>query len=130
MAVRLVHTRSPLHLRRRSEKTDDLLISVGMPWIARHGVLIRLVPGIQDALIFLAAHQGCTFCMAEMVNAIYGDHEDGGPLHANSALNVYLHEIKRLRLLIGLHVKSSGGRGARLFIVPHQPMTRQDRCAP
>lgn len=78
-----------------------------------NGKRVTLPPKAGAALARLFAARGGYVPTKDMINAVYGDCEDGGPLTADNCIRVTMHRSRRLLKKFGLAVECKRGRETR-----------------
>jgi DNA-binding response OmpR family regulator len=90
-------------------REGKILIDVANRTLTRGADVVRLCPGEFIFAVVLLSAAGRTLSRKELMEAMYGDREDGGPL--SKALDVYLCRVRRSLLCIGVRFETVWGRG-------------------
>ena len=74
--------------------------------------------GVLVAMIFAKAAVKC----ADLIDALWGDDPEGGPLHAEKAVHVYVCRLNKTLRAFGREIKGQRGRdgGYRLIRLPER----------
>jgi hypothetical protein len=102
--IRLVTACSLERLRLRSQSSDDLLVSASYPWIARNGHACVLARPHMRVLLPLLIRQSLS--LPEMLEIIYGQRPDGGPLTADKITMGHLSAINAVLPVFGLELRT------------------------
>lgn len=119
--VRVVSYGTMLNLARRSENTADLLVDPALSTVARDGVALKLPRNQLSTLIALLGRR--VVDMDQLVEAVYGDAADGGPLTAQSVISGYLLSLRSFGPLIGVEFSDGRNRKYEARVVPLSPPT-------
>lgn len=87
-----------------------LLVSITPPLVALDGTVVRLMSCPRYVLLALAAASPGLVSEAELLDLIYGDRADGGPV----ALGVYIVNARAAAAALGLRIENHFGRGFSL----------------
>ncbi len=72
---------------------------------------VRLTPKVFQVALVLCARQGGVVAMDDLIDFLYGDDPDGGPVTAEKLVHMYVMRTRKALPDIGLRVRTLWGRG-------------------
>ncbi len=112
----MAETRIVLRRSCRSAPADDSVIVVGLALaeMQRGGARVSLPRPALRAMLALLARSGGLVTRDELVEAIWGERADGGPLTAaGGALNSVMEAARAAGAALGIVITTEHGRGYR-----------------
>ena len=111
--MRILLLRSPERdiVARSLRDPDAIIVSTSSRCLARAGTLVQATLQARKLLICILANHGRLVSHDTMIDAAYGDDEDGGPDCAKTAVGVALHEARLAGAALGFRVDTVWGRG-------------------
>jgi hypothetical protein len=99
----------------RSLVSDDLLVAVQHPWLARRGQGVVLPVKVFGALLQLLVNLDHRLPLHDIIDGVCGDDADGGPLTVNTIISQNLNVCRRVLPVLGVEIKQSYGHWQASF---------------
>lgn len=91
------------------ERPDALVLSTLTSWVAYRGHACRMDTSHRRMLVALFVQPGRVVSRAEMIDACYGDDEDGGPQDMSRSLSMGRQVLSFVCAMVGARLARSNG---------------------
>jgi DNA-binding response OmpR family regulator len=98
-----------------NEHPDALILSTRLAAVTRGRKMVLVTPSQARLLRCLAGSASRLVTTNEVVAAMWGDREDGGPEYAVRSIDVGVYHLRRSLAALGVVIERRWGIGYRLF---------------